>query len=112
MEVIIIFYPESKIYSDGSHYIAIPPSSNPCKKRPKPMEELVTVVEEKEVDRTDVTEPQVGEDTADFDMQNDNTVSKDTETKQKRERNNYSIFLYDEGIKWCKIHLKLSGTGE
>lgn len=96
MEVIIIFYPESKIYSDGSHYIAIPPSSNPSRKRPKPMEELVTVVEEKEADKTDVTEPLSGEDTADFDMQNDNTVSKDTETKQKRERKATRTELFNE----------------
>ncbi len=41
-----MLYPESKVYHDGSHYIAIPASTNPCKKRKKPKEELVEVIEE------------------------------------------------------------------
>lgn len=39
-------YGESKVYFDGSHYIAIPHTERPVKKRPKQPEEIITVVEE------------------------------------------------------------------
>ena len=38
-------YGESKVYFDGSHYIAIPHTTRPVRKRPKEPEELVTVIE-------------------------------------------------------------------
>ncbi len=37
------FYPESKVYFDGSHYIAIPHTTKPYKPRPKKKEEVITV---------------------------------------------------------------------
>ena len=37
---------ECKVYSDGSHYIAIPPSKNPVKRRPKPPEEQIVVTDD------------------------------------------------------------------
>ncbi len=43
---------EAKVYHDGSHYIAIPYVPNPRKKKVKPPEELITVVEEEETDNT------------------------------------------------------------
>ena len=36
-------YAESKVYFDGSHYIAIPHTTRPVKKRPKMPEETITV---------------------------------------------------------------------
>lgn len=39
-------YGETKVYFDGSHYIAIPHTTRPAKKRPKSTEELITVFEE------------------------------------------------------------------
>ena len=39
-------YGETKVYFDGSHYIAIPHTTRPSKKRPKPVEELVTVIDD------------------------------------------------------------------
>lgn len=36
-------YPECKVYSDGSHYIAIPHTEKPYKPRPKKQEEIITV---------------------------------------------------------------------
>mgnify|MGYP001623320072 FL=1 len=39
-------YPKCKIYSDGSHYIAIPHTTRPYKPRRKPKEEVITVSEE------------------------------------------------------------------
>ena len=39
-------YGEAKIYHDGSHFIAIPYIPNPRRRRPKPPEEQITVVDE------------------------------------------------------------------
>lgn len=39
-------YPRCKVYSDGSHYIAIPHTTRPYKPRRKPKEEVITVSEE------------------------------------------------------------------
>ncbi len=41
-------YGETKVYFDGSHYIAIPHTERLTKKRPKPCKELITVIEETE----------------------------------------------------------------
>lgn len=37
------FYPKCKVYSDGSHFIAIPHTEKPYKPRPKKKEEIITV---------------------------------------------------------------------
>lgn len=39
-------YPKCKIYSDGSHYIAIPHTERPYRPRRKPHEEVITVTDE------------------------------------------------------------------
>ena len=39
---------ETKVYYDGSHYIAIPHTERPKRYRPKTVEEEITVVETKE----------------------------------------------------------------
>ncbi len=36
-------YHECKVYSDGSHYIAIPHTEKPYRPRPKKKEEVITV---------------------------------------------------------------------
>ncbi len=38
-------YPEAKVYSDGSHYIAIPHTERPHKPRRKVVEEIVDIIE-------------------------------------------------------------------
>ena len=38
-------YGETKVYFDGSHYIAIPHTERPTRRRPKPQEELIAVTE-------------------------------------------------------------------
>lgn len=48
------FYPETKVYFDGSHYIAIPHTERKYKPRKKPIEEVITVVEKKSAE-SDVT---------------------------------------------------------
>lgn len=40
-----MFYKDAKVYSDGSHYIAIPHTSNPCKRK-RVVETPVEVPEE------------------------------------------------------------------
>lgn len=49
-------YAESKVYFDGSHYIAIPHTTRPVKKRPKLPEETITV-EDKETKIEEEFEP-------------------------------------------------------
>ena len=39
-------YPECKVYSDGSHYIAIPHTEKRYRPRPKKREEIITVRDE------------------------------------------------------------------
>lgn len=41
-------YGETKVYFDGSHYIAIPHTTRPTKSRPKPPEEKIVVVDKAE----------------------------------------------------------------
>lgn len=41
-------YGETKVYFDGSHYIAIPHTTRPTKRRPKPLEEKIVVVDKVE----------------------------------------------------------------
>jgi len=43
---------ETKVYFDGSHYIAIPHTTRPTKWRPKVIEEKITVIQDNEVEST------------------------------------------------------------
>lgn len=40
------FYPQTKVYSDGSHYIAIPHTERPYRPKRKHVEEVITIKEE------------------------------------------------------------------
>ena len=42
-----MFFSETKVYFDGSHYIAIPHTERKTRYRPKPVEEKITVISEK-----------------------------------------------------------------
>ena len=50
------WYAEAKVYFDGSHYIAIPRTTRPTKKRPKLPEETITVAID-EVKDSELSEP-------------------------------------------------------
>ena len=51
-------YGETKVYFDGSHYIAIPHTERPKRYRPKPVEEKITVADDNEGSETvKATEP-------------------------------------------------------
>lgn len=82
---------ETKVYFDGSHYIAIPHTTRPSKKRPKPIEELVTVIDEEEPqmestpsDIDDVPFP-VGEENEDFEeIENVNETPKERKEEKSK----------------------------
>ena len=48
---------ETKVYFDGSHYIAIPHTERPAKKRPIKIEEVITVCDKETQDSNENTEP-------------------------------------------------------
>lgn len=55
-------YGETKIYHDGSHYIAIPHTTRPSRPRRKPLEEEITVVED-DIQQTENSVPADNADT-------------------------------------------------
>ncbi len=91
-------YGEAKVYYDGSHYIAIPHTTRPSKKRPKPIEEFVTVMDEEEP-QTKST-PSVIDDVP-FDVEEEIVVQEEQvneiiEEKPKIERKLTRKELFDE----------------
>ena len=55
-----MFYKDAKVYSDGSHYIAIPHTSNPCKRK-RVVETPVEVPEETQTISVSSDEPEMQE---------------------------------------------------
>ena len=55
-----MFYKDAKVYSDGSHYIAIPHTSNPCKRK-RVVETPVEVPEEAQIISVSSDEPETQE---------------------------------------------------
>lgn len=55
-----MFYKDAKVYSDGSHYIAIPHTSNPCKRK-RVVETPVEVPEEAQSISVSSNEPEMQE---------------------------------------------------
>lgn len=53
-----MFYKDAKVYNDGSHYIAIPHTTNPTKRR-KIVEEPVEIAQENEVETDFQEQPEV-----------------------------------------------------
>ena len=94
---------ETKVYFDGSHYIAIPHTERPKRYRPKPVEEEITVVENKEQgSETDkATEPLIscenGENASDEQViPNDNPTAETPVSPVKTERKLTKKELFDE----------------
>ena len=54
-----MWYEETKIYHDGSHYIAIPHTTNPKPRRPRPKETEIEVVEEIEPPQQNMVVPKI-----------------------------------------------------
>lgn len=84
-------YGETKVYFDGSHYIAIPHTERPTKKRPKPIEEIITVIQENDegssVDIT--TEPSVSLEQTDnnFEVSTNENLEEKTQIETKNTEN-------------------------
>ena len=80
---------ECKVYSDGSHYIAIPHTTRPSKKRLKPVEELVTVIDEQDEPQMESTPSNLDdvpfpvEEEIEVDKQDDNSKEERKENKPK-----------------------------
>ncbi|HBW05609.1 MAG TPA: hypothetical protein DEF02_03370 [Clostridiales bacterium] len=55
-----MFYKDAKVYSDGSHYIAIPHTSNPCKRK-RVVETPVEIPEEEQTISVSSGEPETQE---------------------------------------------------
>ena len=101
-------YGETKVYFDGSHYIAIPHTTRPSKKRPKPVEELVTVIDdndEPQMESTpsiidDVPFP-VGEEieVVEKDNNSENKQNETIEKKPKTERQMTRKEIFEEVYK-------------
>ena len=76
-------YGETKVYFDGSHYIAIPHTTRNVRKRPKPVEERITVIREQELEDENIEdsfEPSISSNFEDIDI-TDEVVEEDKESK-------------------------------
>ena len=95
---------ETKVYFDGSHYIAIPHTERPSKKRSIKIEEVITVVQEEVKDSTENAEPLISnEENSDFVEQNDveiNTELSEIKPKTLRQMTKKELFneLYSKYI--------------
>lgn len=99
---------ETKVYFDGSHYIAIPHTTRPTKKRPKPVEEEITIAENFEIVGTQedtIGVPSISSndtiENANFIQQTTEDISKENEeqtlqNKTQRERKLTRKELFDE----------------
>lgn len=80
-------YGETKVYFDGSHYIAIPHTERPTKKRPKPIEETITVIQENDEGSANenLTEPSVSLEQTDnnFEVSTNENLEEKTQIETK-----------------------------
>lgn len=80
-------YGETKVYFDGSHYIAIPHTERPTKKRPKPIEETITVIQENDEGSANenLTEPSVSLEQTDnnFEISTNENLEEKTQIETK-----------------------------
>ncbi len=77
-------YGETKVYFDGSHYIAIPHTTRLVKKRPKKAEELITVTDEAENTEEEST-PSDFEDVPSLEDSNIQETNDETQNEQPTE---------------------------
>ena len=92
-------YGETKVYFDGSHYIAIPYVPNPKRRRAKPPEEQITVVDDITSDNLELSEagepPNIVAEDVETPVDNNEPVKTD-ETKIKVERKLTRKELFEE----------------
>jgi len=73
-------FAETKVYFDGSHYIAIPHTTRPTKRRPYKIEETITVQEEVK-DSTENVEPSISLENDTEDIKEITNLEEDTKEK-------------------------------
>lgn len=76
-------YGETKVYFDGSHYIAIPHTVRPTKRRIKPIEEEITIIQDEET-----KESSMGENLEELSSSIEENIDKNTEKSEKNLENN------------------------
>lgn len=88
---------ETKVYFDGSHYIAIPHTTRPSKKRPYKLEETITVIQDEVKDSGENTEPSISLDNEE-NFENTEIVeeTKNSENKPKKARQMTKKELFNE----------------
>lgn len=89
-------YAEAKIYFDGSHFIAIPHTERPIKKRPKPIEDIITVIQEEEMDEGSITEEAIEPSVSLEENSNENNGKEKQVVKEKKERKMTHKELFEE----------------
>lgn len=97
-------YQETKVYFDGSHYIAIPHTTKPYKPRPKRVEEVITVVEEPketENDLLSVESAEIDKPEERFEKEERQPQTGDKEVKTERQITKRALFdeLYEKYIR-------------
>ena len=76
-------YGETKVYFDGSHYIAIPHTVRPTKRRSKPIEEEITIVQDEEA-----KESSMDENLEELSSSIEENIDKNAEKSEKNVENN------------------------
>ena len=89
---------EAKVYFDGSHYIAIPHTERPSKKRPIKIEERITVIQDEVQDSTENVESSISlENTSNTDEKEDvETITEISANKPKTVRQMTKKELFNE----------------
>ena len=100
-------YGETKVYYDGSHYIAIPHTERKNRRRRKREDEEIAVVEKKEEGGSETqraTEPLIQEQTADKESQMEQCKFEPSEQSTVRMTTKKQLFeeLYSKYINLCK----------
>ena len=82
-------YGETKVYFDGSHYIAIPHTTRPTRRRPKPLEEKILVVDKVEEENGSETDSKCSKVEVNISQatteETTNTTEKEVTTEESKE---------------------------
>ena len=94
-------FAETKVYFDGSHYIAIPHTTRPSKKRTSRYEEVITVIEDVEGSESKmVNEPSISFDNNleenNLETKNENVVENEHTETVKKSVSSYAGQIADE----------------
>ncbi len=77
-----MWYGGCKVYNDGSHFIAIPRTTRPTKKRPKVPEEIITVIQEDGEGSAEMQEPSFSLEATEINAKNEEIITNEEEVKE------------------------------